>query len=106
MAALVKRAVDNDAFWLYAAKTWYGLYYDWIPAQSGELADNVSFAPGVITHNAPYAAQVYYRGKAAAPERGRHPLGSALWDEAAAPTQLPKLQAALQKYLDERMAAV
>lgn len=99
-AAVPRKIKDNDALWLYAAECWHGLYYDWIPMETGELADDVSFAPGRITHEAPYAGEVYCGYGGGGQKRGRHPLGSAFWDEAAAPTQLPLLQAALQTYLD------
>lgn len=105
--ALTRAAVDNDAFWTYAASQWHRLYYDWIPMDTERLADNVTISPGVITHNEPYAAFQYYGGDGKRVivnrSRDRHPLASSQWDEAAAPTQLPKLEASLEEYLDKKL---
>lgn len=92
--------VDNDrAFWTYAATTWKKLYDPYVPMDEGILANTVSIRPKEITHTVPYARYQYY-GTIFNFRRDRHPKASAKWDQAAAPTQLPRLASSLQQYID------
>ena len=119
--------LENDsAFWTFAASEWHRLYAPYVPFESGALRDSVTIEPKTITHNAPYAHYQYTgdvygpnypitqngvrvgyysppnRPKSRTGERLKYknPLASAKWDEAAAPTQLPKLVSSLQAYID------
>lgn len=121
--------VRSDKFWKYAATQWHRLYKDFVPMKSGALYRQVTIEPKTITHTAPYAhyqyeGQVYgpnipvmegdrVTGFFSQPNRPKkptgkslryskqfHPKASAKWDQAAKPTQLPKLVNELQNYVD------
>lgn len=92
--------VENDpAFWTYAASEWHRLYEPYVPMQMGMLKDTVSIRPKEIEHTVPYA-QYQYNGTGFNFRRDMHPKASAKWDQAAAPTQLPRLASSLQAYID------
>lgn len=92
--------VDNDrAFWTYAATTWNKLYDPYVPMDEGVLKNTVVIRPKEITHTVPYARYQYY-GTNFNFRRDKHPKASAKWDQAAAPTQLPRLASSLQQYID------
>lgn len=119
----------DDKFWTYAATQWHRLYKDWVPMANGILYDNVQIRAKEITHMAPYAHYLYEgkvygpsipiseggaitgffsprnrpkspTGKALKYSHGQHHKACAKWDQAAAPTQLPKLVKELQSYVD------
>lgn len=71
----------------FMAVTWHRLYNQWVPMDTGTLADNVDYSVegnmGIIHHKAPYSDRIYH----AANMRFRtekHALASAMWDKAAA----------------------
>jgi hypothetical protein len=68
--------------------------------RTGMLAETVQYSPGEIEHTAPYAHRMY-NGEKFRFDRTLHPKASAKWDQAAAPTQLPKLASSLQAYIDQ-----
>ena len=91
-------AVRADAFWQFAAETWYELYAPFVPYDTGALCETVEISPGEIHHTMGYAQQVYegdfqFR-------KDVHPLATGYWDAAAAQTRLPLLENALQAYVD------
>ena len=121
--------VRSDKFWKYAAAQWHRLYKDWVPMKSGTLYQQVTIEPKTITHTAPYAHYAYegqmygpnipitegarVTGFFSQPNRKKKPTGKALqfskqfhpkatakWDQAAKPTQLPKLAKELEAYLN------
>jgi hypothetical protein len=92
--------VNNDpAFWTFAATEWHRLYEPYVPMQTGMLKDTVSIRPKEIEHTVIYA-RYQYNGTGFNFRRDMHPKASAKWDQAAAPTQLPKLASSLQAYID------
>lgn len=100
--SLTQKAVDNDEFWTFAANEWWRLYQDWVPSLEGDLYGDVSYAPKEVTHNAIYAAYQYYGGDGRRTVRNytkTHPHAGPRWDDAAAPTQRPKLEEALENHL-------
>lgn len=125
----IQNAAQSDRLWEYAAVAWHRLYKDWVPGETGLLYANVTFAPKTITHLSPqshylYEGMVYgpnipimengvITGFFSIPNRPKtptgkkikystqlHPKASAKWDQAAAPTQLSKLVAELQDFVD------
>lgn len=123
-------AVQGDKLWLFAATEWHRLYKDWVPMKNGTLYSNVVFRPKEIEHMAPYAHYMYEgkvygpnipiseggaitgfysprnrpkspTGKSLKYSHGQHPKACAKWDQAAAPTQLPKLVDSMQGYVDQ-----
>ena len=123
----IKNAVQSDKLWHYAAVQWHRLYKKYVPAKNHVLNAKVTFAPGEITHNTPYA-HYQYMGKVYGPNfpimqgpktvgffsptnrpkkptgktlKYTNPLASAKWDEAAKPTELPKLVRELQNFIDK-----
>jgi len=95
---LLSKVLQDKGFWTFAAMSWRQLYAPYVPMNTGELYDNVAFAPGEITHLAPYAAAVYSENKNY--RRDKHPLAGAYWDKAAAPLLLPRLIDTLQQRID------
>lgn len=96
---LTSKAENDPAFWEFAATEWHKLYEPYVPMQTGMLKDTVSIRPKEIEHTVPYA-RYQYNGTGFHFRRDMHPKASAKWDEAAAPTQLPKLASAMQAYID------
>lgn len=124
--------VRSDDFWRYAAIQWHRMYKDFVPMKTGILYNQVDYAPKTITHTASYAhylyeGQVYgpnipvmegkrVTGYFSIPNRAKKPTGKALnfskqfhpkasakWDQAAKPTQLPKLVQEIQRHIDSGM---
>lgn len=123
-----KANIRGPAFWTFAASEWHRLYRPYVPFKEGVLYGSVNISggnsEGVIEHTAPYAHYAYegevygpnvpimQAGQAVgffSPEAPKHPTGRMMhysgkgsrhWDEAAAPTQLPKLLQSLQSALD------
>ena len=90
--------VNSAAFQTFAAETWYKLYRDWVPNDTGTLYESVRISPYQIEHFAPYANAVYSHNRNY--RKDKAPMASARWDQAAAPSQKPKLVISLQKYID------
>lgn len=97
--AMRSKIDKNEKFWRFAATEWWRLYRDYVPMDTGMLTDSVSIRPNEIEHLQPYAQRLY-EGKNMHFSRDQHPKASARWDQAAAPTQLPKLATTLQQYID------
>lgn len=90
--------IKDPVFQTFAAETWYKLYRDYVPHDTGTLYDSVRISPYQIEHFAPYARRVYMQN--ANYRKDKAPMASAYWDQAAAPAQKPKLVMSLQKYID------
>lgn len=90
--------IKDPSFQIFAAETWYKLYRDYVPHDTGTLYDSVRISPYQIEHIAPYARSVYTHNRNY--RRDKAPKASAYWDQAAAPAQQPKLVLSLQKYID------
>lgn len=96
---ITNKALNDPAFWTFAATEWHKLYDPYVPMQTGMLKNSVIIRPKEIEHVVPYARYQYY-GDGFHFRKDMHPKASARWDQAAAPTQLPKLETALQNYID------
>lgn len=94
-----QKAENDPAFWTFAATEWHKLYDPYVPMQTGLLKSSVLIRPKEIEHVVPYARRIYY-GDGFHFRKDMHPKASARWDQAATPTQLPKLKVALQNYVD------
>ena len=96
------RQVRDPKFWKFAATEWHRLYRNYIPKDTGALENTVVItsaeSEGSITHTQPYAESVYLHNRRY--RKDKHPLATARWDEAAAPTQKPKLIKSMQAYID------
>lgn len=90
--------IRDPSFQIFAAETWYKLYRDYVPHDTGTLYDTVRIGPYQIEHYAPYARSVYTHNRNYRHDKA--PMASAYWDLAAAPAQKPKLVMSLQKYID------
>lgn len=90
--------IRDPAFWTFAATEWHRLYMPWVPMATGALMSKVVITPGQIEHIVPYAA-AHYEGNFRH-RKDLHPLASREWDQAARPTQEPKLVQAMQGYVD------
>lgn len=90
--------IKDPVFQTFAAETWYKLYRDYVPHDTGTLYESVRISPYQIEHIAPYARQVYNHN--ANYRKDKAPMASARWDQAAAPSQKPKLINSMQKYVD------
>ena len=121
---LSHKALNDRAFWKFAAAEWHRLYKPYVPFAEGKLFNSVQIRPKEIEHVVPYA-HYQYTGQVYGPNYPifsggkivgwrsplkKHPTGRALkyknpkaakeWDKAAAPTQMPKLISTLQSYVD------
>lgn len=96
---ITSRAKNDRAFWTYAAEEWHRLYEPYVPMDEGVLKDTVTIRPKEIEHTVIYA-RYQYNGVDFNFRRDKHPKASAKWDQAAAPTQLPRLASSLQAYID------
>lgn len=90
--------IRDPSFQIFAAETWYKLYRDYVPHDTGTLYESVRISPCQIEHIAPYAGAVYRHNRNY--RKDKAPMASAHWDQAAAPSQKPKLIMSLQKYID------
>ena len=97
---IVGKAETDRAFWTFAAEEWHRLYEPYVPMREGVLKDTVDIRPKEIEHTVIYA-RYQYNGTNFNFRRDLHPKASAKWDQAAAPTQLPKLASSLQAYIDQ-----
>lgn len=95
----IMASMDNPAFGKFAAETWYKLYEDFVPCDTGTLYDTIRIKPWEIDHIAPYAASVYGHNRHY--RKDRHPKATAHWSEAAEPTEMEKLVDSMQKYINE-----
>ena len=124
------RAIRDPSLWKWTAVEWHRLYRPYVPFSTGLLYNTVNIMPGrgdaLIEHVVPYAHYAYegivygpnvpisQGGKIVgyfSPEAPKHRTGGMMhysgrgtrhWDEAAKPTQLPKLIRFMQKYVDSR----
>lgn len=90
--------INNAAFWKFAHAEWNRLIFPYVPFDTGTLAESVNISADCIEYRAPYASSVYSQNRNF--RKDKHPLATARWDEAAEPTQKPKLIEALQAYVD------
>ena len=123
--------VRSSPFWTFAASEWHRLYRPYVPFKEGILYTSVNISganrQGTIEHTAPYAHYAYegevygpnvpiiQAGAVVgyySPQAPKHPTGRMMhysgtgsrhWDEAARPTQLPRLYATLQNYINRRI---
>ena len=120
-------SIEHDrGFGMYAAQEWRRLIEPYVPFETGTLRQSVTVEPWEFTYNAPYAHYMYegevygpnypisqngvqvgffstpnrLKSKTGKRLKYKNPQASAKWDEAAAPTQLPKLVSSLQAYVD------
>lgn len=94
----IMASLDDPAFGMFAAETWYKLYEDYVPWNSGTLYDTVRLQPWEIDHIVPYANQVYTTNKHY--RRDKHPKATGRWSDAAEPAERDKLERSLQNYID------
>lgn len=121
--------INDPKFWTFAANEYHKLLTPYVPMDSGTLSETVKTkggeGNGEIEYYAPYAHYIYegkamgpsffsdgfgfwsppgerkhYTGKKLNISKSKHPLASTHWDEAAEPTQRPKLIEAMQSYID------
>lgn len=106
---VAKKMVGDEAFGLYVAAQWHRLYQDFVPMVEGDLYGNVTFAPMEITHNAGYAGYQYNGARKDGSHviqnysKEKHPLAGPRWDDAAVPTQGPKLEKSVENYLGRKV---
>lgn len=62
------KKIESDEFWLFGAKEWQRLLFDYIPHNTGQLRQNVTYVPKTITYKSPYAAYIYYGNKMVDPQ--------------------------------------
>ena len=92
-------SVDDPQFGLFTADTWYKLYRDYVPHDTGTLYDTVKMSPFEIDHIAPYSVPVYENNRNY--RKDKAPKATAHWSESAEPIELPKLIRSMQNYIDQ-----
>ena len=104
----VTNSLLDDMFWVFAASQWQRLYDKFVPKREGWMADAVVITPKEIHHIMPYAAYQYYgaRRDGSRPivnrNKGLNNLAASRWDDAAIPTEKPKLEKSLEEYLKRK----
>lgn len=92
-------ALHDAALWTFAHTEWHKLISPYTPRQTGTLMETVRIDNKGITYLSPYAHRMY-EGESFNFRTDQNPLACAHWDQKAAPTQLPRLASAIQKYID------
>ena len=99
--------LKSDSFRLFGAHEWKRLVDDYVPMNTGQLAEvNVSYRPGEIEYFAPYAVPVYNGGRSghAVFKKDMHSKASKEWDLAAKRDGKDKeLADVLQGYIDNNL---
>ena len=91
--------LENDkGLWTFAADTWYKLMEPYTPMDTGTLFMSVLIEPKQIHYVMEYAPAVY-KGDHMHFQKIHHMLACARWDQAAKPTQGPKLVRAIENYI-------
>lgn len=91
--------LENDkGLWTFAANTWYKLLEPYTPMDTGTLFKSVLIEPKEIHYVMDYAVPVY-NGDHMRFQKTHHILACAHWDQAAKPTQGPKLSQAIDNYI-------
>lgn len=91
--------LENDkGLWTFAANTWYKLMEPYTPMDTGTLFKSVLIEPKQIHYVMEYAPAVY-KGDHMHFQKTHHMLACARWDQAAKPTQGPKLVRAIENYI-------
>lgn len=116
------KEVRNDGLWLFAASELHRLLAPYIPMMTGTTMEMVLIRPGELEFVAPNAhflnkgelmvdpqtgssyarkgVKKVYAGKKLDLSHNKHPKSTDEWVENAMPTELPKLNDALQGYID------
>lgn len=53
------KKIQSRDFWLFSAHEWQRILYDYIPHDTNQLRNNVTYKPGEIIYNSPYANYIY-----------------------------------------------
>lgn len=97
----IKERARNRALWLYAATEWHRLYFDYVPFNTGALANTIRIKAtnrgASIVHTVPYAHRLY-NGTGYRFRRDLHPMAGAKWDQRAR-TRLPQLEASVSNFI-------
>lgn len=54
------KLIESDAFWLFGAKEWQRVLYDYIPHNTNLLRQNVGYQPKKIIYKAPHSNFIYF----------------------------------------------
>lgn len=95
---IASKITDNKQFWFRANTEWWRLISHYTPCVSGDLMEDAEITPEHILYRRPYAHR-QYEGDNFDFYKEKHHLASARWDQAAKPSQLPKLIETLQKII-------
>lgn len=56
----VYNLIESDEFWRFSAKEWQRVLYDFIPHDTNQLRQNVSYKPKEIHYRALYSTYIYH----------------------------------------------
>lgn len=101
------KILGGDELGLFAAKMWKRLVNDYVPMNSGQLAEvNVLYRPWEVEYFAPHAAPVYNGGRSghAVFKKDMHSKACKEWDKAAVRDGKNKeLAEAMQGYVNKNL---
>lgn len=100
IAQILKGRLDNEAK-LFLANTAYKLMNDYIPMDTGSLAQTVDITPDYLHFKVPYAERMY-EGDHLNFRKDKHPLATARWDKAMMDARGKELVKTVQNYMDKR----
>ena len=93
------KKINDPIFWKFAANEWWKLYTPYVPMDTGNLAQKVTFRANEIEHYMEYAPEIY-KGEGMNFSKEKHALATAKWDIAAIPQQQDKLIQSMQNYVN------
>lgn len=94
--------LENDrGLWTFAANEWYRFLEQYTPMDTSTLFKSVLIEPKEIHYVMEYAPAVY-KGDHMNFQKTHHALACAHWDQAAQPTQAPKLIRSIEGYINAK----
>lgn len=97
---ITDRVLDEKAR-LFLSNTAFKLMDDYVPMDTGTLAQTVEVTPEYVHYKAPYAEKVY-EGVEFNFSHEKHPLATAKWYDAMMEAREKKLLQTMQNYFDKK----
>ena len=91
----------DDDLSLFANSTFFKLMFDYVPMDTGLLAETVDISTDGVKFTVPYAARMYY-GDGFNFRTDMHPLAKSHWDTAAMSARKDKLAKSIEDYIRKR----
>ena len=97
----IKGLFDNEAM-TFVHSTYHKLMYDYIPFDTGTLADSVDITPEYVHFKQPYAKK-QYTGDNFNFSKEKHPLACARWDKQALTARREQFEKSIQNHMKKKV---